>query len=219
MSDLQLDALEAKGLIRLASVAPELEYLFRHALVQDTAYGSLLKQERRALHLLVGGALEELYPERRGDLAAVLAMHFEQAGETDRAVRYLAEAARFAYDRFAIVEAYDLFTRASALLPPRQDNDDEATRRQRVELELGRVKSGFTFLNEGQAIAILEPVVADAESLTNLRLAAEVHITNAVLRQFAGERPDTSPALKSALERVAQIATELNDPLIGAIPN
>src|SRR5688500_18237766 len=115
MADLQLDALEAKGLIRLATFQPELEYLFRHALVQDTAYGSLLKQERRALHLLVGAALEDLYPDRRGDLAAVLAMHFEQAGETDRAIRYLAEAARFAYDRFAIVEAYDLYSRAAAL--------------------------------------------------------------------------------------------------------
>ena len=45
---------------------PELEYLFRHALVQDAAYGSLLKQERRELHGQVGEALEELYPERVG---------------------------------------------------------------------------------------------------------------------------------------------------------
>ena len=41
-SDIQLDTLEAKGLIRLATLRPELEYLFRHALVQDAAYGSLL---------------------------------------------------------------------------------------------------------------------------------------------------------------------------------
>ena len=50
----QLNALEMSGLIRLVQAQPELEYLFRHALVQDTAYGSLLKQDRKRLHLAVG---------------------------------------------------------------------------------------------------------------------------------------------------------------------
>ncbi len=218
MTDLQLDKLEANGLIRLATFQPELEYLFRHALVQDTAYGSLLKQERRALHLLVGDALEDLYPERRGDLAAVLAMHFEQAGDADRAVHYLSEAARFAYDRYAIAEAFDLYSRAATLLPPAQTTDDEPTRRRRVEIELGRVKSGFTFLKEGQALAILEPITVDAENLDDLRLAAEIHVTTALTRQFRGERPDTSAPLKRSLDRVAELALELKDPLIGAVP-
>ena len=83
MAELELDTLESKGLIRVAAIQPELEYLFRHALVQDAAYESLLKQERRSLHRLVGDALEQLYPERHGELAAVLARHFEQAGEPD----------------------------------------------------------------------------------------------------------------------------------------
>src|SRR5215211_1740006 len=82
----QIETLEAKGLVRLATVQPEIEYLFRHWLVQDAAYGSLLKQERRGLHAQVGEALEELYPDRLEELAAVLGMHFEQAGETDKAI-------------------------------------------------------------------------------------------------------------------------------------
>ena len=45
-----LGTLEASGLIEIAALQPELEYLFRHALVQDAAYASLLKQERRTLH-------------------------------------------------------------------------------------------------------------------------------------------------------------------------
>jgi predicted ATPase len=88
-TDLALDTLEARGLIRLAAAQPELEYLFRHALLQDTAYESLLKQERRTLHQVVGMALEELYPERVGEMAAVLARHFEQAGDPDKAIDYL----------------------------------------------------------------------------------------------------------------------------------
>ena len=86
VAETELDTLEARGLIRLATYLPELEYLFRHWLVQDAAYGSLLRQERKQLHGQVGQALESLYPERRGELASVLAMHFEEAGDTERAL-------------------------------------------------------------------------------------------------------------------------------------
>jgi predicted ATPase len=134
--DTQLDTLEAKGLVRVASYQPELEYLFRHALVQDAAYESLLKQERRALHRTVGEALEQLYPDRRGELAAVLAMHFENAGDSERAVRYAMEAAQFALDRNAIVEAFGLYQRAGALLPPPGPDDDAELRVLRIRIGL-----------------------------------------------------------------------------------
>ena len=50
----QLDQLESAGLVRLVHVQPELEYLFRHNLVQDAAYSSLLRQDRKRLHMLIG---------------------------------------------------------------------------------------------------------------------------------------------------------------------
>ena len=128
----QLDTLEARGLIRLAASRPELEYLFRHWLVQDAAYGSLLKQERRELHGLVGEALEMLYPDRGREFAGVLAIHFSEAGETDKAIRYLIEAGQFAMERNAIAEAYSAFDRAATLLPPATYSEDEALGRQRV---------------------------------------------------------------------------------------
>jgi tetratricopeptide (TPR) repeat protein len=219
MTDMQLDTLEARGLIRIATVQPELEYLFRHALLQDTAYESLLKQERRALHLVVGETIEELYPDRLGELAAVLAMHFEQAGDTEKAIEYLSAAAQFASDRNAIVEAHDLFTRAAALLAERTDTDDDSLRRRRVEIQLGRAKAGFSFMSKDDALRVLEPIVADAGRLNDLRLEADVHLTLALLRQLGGERPDTSPELKRSLERVSEIAVELGDPLIAALPD
>ena len=218
MTDLALDTLEARGLIRVATLDPELEYLFRHALLQDTAYESLLKQERRVLHQVVGNTLEELYPERAGELAAVLARHFEQAGETDKAVHYLMAAAAFARDRNAIVESFDLYSRAAALLPPRSEADDDTVRRQRIEVELGRSRAGFAFLKETDALAMIEPVAADAARLGDLRLEADVHLTIALLRQFHGDRPDTSADLRRSLDRVSEIARELGDPLIAALP-
>ena len=77
----ELSTLEASGLVQVATLEPELEYLFRHALVQDAAYSSLLKQDRRTLHRLAAETLITLYPERTGELASVIAMHYERAGD------------------------------------------------------------------------------------------------------------------------------------------
>ncbi len=218
-SDLQLDTLEARGLIRVAALQPELEYLFRHALLQDTAYGSLLKQERRSLHQVVGNALEELYPERLGELAAVLAMHFEAAGDTPKAIEYLVSAATFAVARNAIVEGYDLYTRAAVLLPDPAEDEDDALRRQRVEIQLGRARSGFTFMSEEQALEIVSSAIPDAARLGDLRLEADVLLTSAMLRQFRRETPEDSVELQAQLARISEIGRQLDDPIIAALPD
>lgn len=218
MADLQLDTLEARGLIRVATLQPELEYLFRHALLQDTAYESLLKQERRALHQVVGAALEELYPDRLGELAAVLALHFEQAGDSEKAVRYLYEAARFAGDRNAIAEAYDLYTRAAALLPERTEDEPDDLRALRIRIQLGRARAAFTFLPEDEGLTMIEPLVADARALGDLRLEADLHLTISLLQQFRGVSPEDDERLRASLQRISEIAAELGDPLIAALP-
>src|SRR4030066_345318 len=83
-----LQVLEASGLTRLVTLQPEVEYVFRHALVQDAAYASLVKQDRRQLHRAVGEALERLHLERRDEVAPLLARHFHEAGDTSRALKY-----------------------------------------------------------------------------------------------------------------------------------
>ncbi len=216
--DTQLDTLEAKGLVRVATYQPELEYLFRHALVQDAAYESLLKQERRALHRTVGEALEELYPDRLGELAAVLAMHFEQAGDAERAIRYAMQAAQFALDRNAITEAFGLYQRAEALLPPPSPTEDDALRRTRITIGLGEARSGFTLTAPDEAIARLEPLASEAERLGDLRLLADIYLHIALARQNRGERRGSSPQLAHALDRVSEIGEALHDPAISALP-
>lgn len=107
-----LNTLETTGLLRLATVQPELEYLFRHALVQDAAYGSLLKNDRRQLHQNVGEALERLYPQQRDELAATLALHFEKAEQHDKAVHYFQRAGELASEGFANAEALAFYQAA-----------------------------------------------------------------------------------------------------------
>ncbi len=113
----QLSALEASGLILLAQRQPEIEYLFRHALVQEAAYASLVRIDRRRLHAAVGQALEGLYPARREshELAPVLARHFAEAGDQARALRYYTVAAHGAAAMYANAEAVLLFDQALAL--------------------------------------------------------------------------------------------------------
>jgi tetratricopeptide (TPR) repeat protein len=108
----RLNTLESSGLIRLLRAQPELEYLFRHALAQDAAYSSLLKQDRKRLHLAVGEALEHLYPEQRDELAATLAYHFERAEVHEKGIHYFTLAGDRARDGYANAEAVDFYRAA-----------------------------------------------------------------------------------------------------------
>lgn len=110
----QLNSLESSGLIRLAVVQPELEYLFRHALVQDAAYGSLLRTDRKQLHQAVGEALELLYPQQRDELAATLALHFEKAEAHEKALQYFELAGNRASESYANAEAITFYQAAIA---------------------------------------------------------------------------------------------------------
>lgn len=216
MTEAHLNTLEAKGLIRLAASQPELEYLFRHWLVQDAAYGSLLKQERRELHRVVGEALETLYPERAAELAGILAIHFSEAGDSDRAVGYLIAAGRFALDRNAIAEAFSSFDRAAAMLPTASDREDETLLRRRVEIELGRGRAGWSFRAIEDVIADLDAILPAAERLGDLELLAPIHLALAMARMQRGERA-SDVAVKHSLDRVAEIGEALHDPSLRAL--
>jgi tetratricopeptide (TPR) repeat protein len=216
----ELDTLEAKGLIQVAAYRPELEYLFRHWLVQDAAYGSLLKQERRELHRLVGETLEALYPERRAEMAGILAMHFEQAGDDARAVEHLMAAGRYALDRAALNEAFEAFERAAHLLPdedagPAEEHDARA--RRRVELAILQAQAGMTFRPTDEHVADLEAVVALAEGLGDRELLAQVYLHIALAR-ISGGQDANDPAVKRSLDRLTEIGEDLEDPSLAALP-
>ena len=71
---------------------PNPEYRFRHGLVQEVAYASLVDSKRRKLHKRVGEALEEIYKESPEEAYGLLARHFTEADEPEKAVDYLLKA-------------------------------------------------------------------------------------------------------------------------------
>jgi serine phosphatase RsbU (regulator of sigma subunit)/class 3 adenylate cyclase/tetratricopeptide (TPR) repeat protein len=111
----KMSALETAGLLRVTQVKPELAYTFRHALVHEAVYASLLPEDRRQLHLAVGEALENLYPHRYHELSPRLAFHFNSAGDPQRALQYYIQAGDAAMAAFANQEAEDHFRTALSL--------------------------------------------------------------------------------------------------------
>jgi len=210
-----LSTLEGSGLVRLATTRPRLEYAFRHVLVQDAAYESLLKQERRQLHGAVGDALERLHPHD-GEIAGVLAFHFERAGEVERALGYLVAAGEHALQRFANREARQFLDRAASHLP--RDSSEPEARRRRVEVGLGRAKAGYTFVPFDEELRLLEELVPDAEALGDLRLEAEVHLWISRNRHGHGETASSSPALTRSLDRALEIADLMGEDELRGLP-
>ena len=108
----QLTSLESADLVRLAQTRPELEYLFRHALVQDAAYSVLLLSDRQRIHHIVGQTIEQSYPDRPDELAPILGHHFALAGNNERAFHYFSLAGDAAGRVYALNEAIILYSRA-----------------------------------------------------------------------------------------------------------
>jgi class 3 adenylate cyclase/tetratricopeptide (TPR) repeat protein len=100
-----LAQLQAAELVYEASLFPELEYTFKHALTHDVAYGGLLHERRRQLHARLVEAIERLHPDRLSEHVERLAHHAPRGEVWDKAVRYLRQAGLKAVSRSAHREA------------------------------------------------------------------------------------------------------------------
>jgi tetratricopeptide (TPR) repeat protein len=107
--------LEASGLIRLAQIVPELEYIFRHALVQDAVYNTLLNEDRRRIHRAVGQTIEEIFDGKQDEYSSVLARHYEAAGEIHKALEYHKKAGDLSASIYANAEAIFHYKHALAI--------------------------------------------------------------------------------------------------------
>jgi len=115
-----LTQLETAQLVR--RLGEEAMYMFRHALTQDATYQSLLLKQRREMHLQVAQAYEELFAHRLDEFAPVLGLHFALAGERDKAVFYLRQAAKFQMTRYAYAEVTQNLELALTLFKPEEVN-------------------------------------------------------------------------------------------------
>jgi predicted ATPase/class 3 adenylate cyclase len=129
-----LDRLVAAGLLFRQGVAPHASYLFKHALVQDAAYGTLLREPRRALHARVAETLESQFPEIAERQPELVARHFTEAAMIEKAAALWGKAGQRSLARSALIEGVAQLGRALgqiATLPT-----SPAIRREQIKLQI-----------------------------------------------------------------------------------
>jgi predicted ATPase len=129
-----LDRLLEAGLLFRQGLPPNANYVFKHALVQDAAYSTLLRESRRALHNLIADTLEKQFPEVADNQPELLARHYTEAGAIERAAGFWGKAGQRSLARSALVEAAEQLTHALrqiATLP-----GTGALRRQELKLQV-----------------------------------------------------------------------------------
>ena len=163
-------------------------YVFRHALTQETAYGSLLDRDRRAHHGTVGNALEELYAGRTDEVAELLALHFGRSNEDEKAVDCAILAAEKAQRRWANNEALTYFDEALNRLDALPDTRPNQLRHIDSVLKQADVRYGLGQYTE--YLQILQDIRDLVEQTDEPRRRALWHCWTGLLHGVTGGRPD-----------------------------
>ena len=166
-----LDRVVAAGLLFQQGLPPHGTYLFKHALVQDAAYGTLLRQPRRALHARIAEALEGQFADIVESQPELLARHCTEAGLIERAVPMWVQAGSNAARTSASTEALRHFNKALDLV--RSMPDDKARNRHElaIQINLGHVHvtaKGFGAPEAGAAYARARDLANDLQDQSQL---------------------------------------------------
>jgi predicted ATPase len=135
---------------------PEVEYIFKHALTQEVAYGTVLQEQRKLLHERTGQTLETIYRTTLSEHYSDLAHHYSRSGNAAKAVEYLSLAGQQAAQRSANTEALTQLSAAVKLLETCPDTRTRAQQELALQTTLGSVfiaAKGYTAPEVGQTYA------------------------------------------------------------------
>jgi predicted ATPase/class 3 adenylate cyclase len=177
-----LDRLIAAGLLFRQGVPPHASYLFKHALVQDAAYGTLLREPRRVLHARIAKTFETRFAEIAENQPELLARHCTEAGLIEKAVGLWGRAGQRSLERSALGEAEEQFTRALAQIATLPTST--AVRREEIEYQ----------------VALITPLIhVKGYSAPETKATAERARLLIEQAEALGERPEDPLLLFSAL--------------------
>jgi predicted ATPase len=151
--DEALDKLEWRDLVRresLSRISGHQQFRFKHMMIRDVAYGTLPRARRRHGHAAIALFLEEVGASR--DSLAVLAHHWREAAEIDKAVGYLLAAAEQARRGWAKEEAVRYYKAALKLIP-----DDDVARRRSVRLQCAVAEQMVYHLSDAEHLGREQP--------------------------------------------------------------
>jgi tetratricopeptide (TPR) repeat protein len=152
--------LQGLELIYEKRLFPELEYIFKHALIQEVAYNSLLLKRRKEIHEKIGRAIEDIYPDRLEEFYEMLAYHYSKSDNLDKACQYLKLSGKKAVRNYSNLEALHFYKDAINIL--RQKPETEQNKKERVEVillmaipmrTLAYPEDPLKFLEEGERLS------------------------------------------------------------------
>jgi len=146
-----LAKLAAAELVYVRGQPPESSYVFKHALVQDAAYSSLVRARRHHLHSRIAEALQRKSPEAVARRPELIAQHYEAAGLDDLAKKHWSAAGQRAIERSDYAEAGSHFGRALAIV--RKEAESESRRREEANLIIGQAITVQVLRGPGSADA------------------------------------------------------------------
>ncbi len=164
-----LDRLVGSGLVFQRGTPPAADYQFKHALVQDTAYGTLLRGPRQALHGRIAAAIENRTSERVEREPEILAYHWAEAGNAQRAVGYWLEAGRRAAARSANREAVAHLSRGAEMVASLPEGAEAMRLELALQLALGPAVMSIRGYGAPEAVAAYRRARELAESLGDSR--------------------------------------------------
>jgi predicted ATPase len=192
---------------------PEATYLFKHALVQDAAYGSLLKSTRQRVHQQIAQVIETRFPALVETQPELVAQHYTAAGCTEQAVRYWQRAGQQASDRSANLEAISHCTTGIELLKTLPETPEHTQQALTLHIALGAALQ----VTKGHAAPEVEHTYTQAYALCQqMGETPELAPVLLGLWRFYAVRPQlhTARELGETLLRLAQHA---DDPALAVI--
>jgi predicted ATPase len=212
-----LAELKAVELVYEKAYFPELVYLFKHALTHDVAYSTLLTERRRAVHRLVGAAIEELYADRLVEHYETLAHHYAESQEWNKALEYLIKAGDKAAAACANQDALGYYARALEVLA-REDlrsalaGQDGGAERSRLLARMAMLASGSENLDRAAELAELaiEEAGGHSEARAQALLVGAIVDMNAHRRTRSQARFDEALALFEQVGNARGIADILD---------
>jgi len=211
MTDADLDSALAKlveaEILYMRGAPPYATYTFKHALMQDIAYETLLKARRRELHQVVAQVVAERFSAQAETEPELLARHYEAAGLADEAFRYYQRAGQRAQERSAYEEAITQFRKVIELLGKLPADPARHAREAEVQLALGAslvAVRGFAHEETGAAYERAQ-LLWEAAGNTAMLVQARLALSNVYVNR--GE-PDRSLMLA---EQVLAVSEETRD--------
>ncbi|MCA1438644.1 AAA family ATPase [Ensifer sp. IC4062] len=205
--EMATEQLVTAGLVFRRGGRGQASYAFKHALVQDAAYGSLLLSRRQQLHVRIAQILEERFPEIVAAEPELLAHHFEQASLVEKAVEYHERAGRRALSRSSLSEALLRFGNALNGLASLAPSPERTRRELSLQLAIGSAQMaahGFASPETGAAYLRAREI---CEELDEMREAFPVLYGLCLYHLYSAELSEA----RRAADRLLELANSCND--------